>query len=29
MSTGADGNGPATHVVEIHVSGGYRYARQP
>ncbi|MGH9254068.1 MAG: hypothetical protein ACRD3C_05810 [Vicinamibacterales bacterium] len=24
-----DGNGPATHVVEIHVSGGYRYARQP
>jgi hypothetical protein len=24
-----DGNGPATHVVEMHVSGSYRYARQP
>jgi hypothetical protein len=24
-----DGSGPATHVVEMHVSGSYRYARQP
>jgi len=24
----ADGNGPATDVVEIHVSGGYQYARR-
>jgi hypothetical protein len=23
-----DGNGPATHVEEIHVSGDYRYARR-
>ena len=24
-----DATGPATHVIEIHVSGNYRYARQP
>ena len=24
----SDGSGPATHVVEIHVSGNYRYARR-
>jgi hypothetical protein len=24
-----DDKGTATHVTEIHVSGGYRYARQP
>jgi hypothetical protein len=24
----SDGNGPATDVVEIHVSGGYQYARR-
>ena len=24
-----DANGVATHVTEIHISGGYRYSRQP